>query len=73
MWRWPRPELALLAVVAAVLDLWALGRNGWPSRRSGPALAILRAESLDGQAPEGVHRPANLEDAFVALTGEEIE
>ena len=29
MWRWPRPELALLAVVAAVLDLWALGRNGW--------------------------------------------
>src|SRR5436190_1216923 len=29
VWRWPRPELALLAVVAAVLDLWALGRNGW--------------------------------------------
>ncbi len=24
-------------------------------------------------APEGVRRPANLEDAFVALTGEEIE
>ena len=48
-------------------------RNGWPSRRSGPALAILRAECLDGQAPEGVRRPANLEDAFVALTGEEIE
>jgi lipooligosaccharide transport system ATP-binding protein len=48
-------------------------RNGWSSRRSGPALAILRAESLDGQVPEGVRRPANLEDAFVALTGEEIE
>jgi lipooligosaccharide transport system ATP-binding protein len=48
-------------------------RNGWSSRRSGPALAILRAESLDGDAPEGVRRPANLEDAFVALTGEEIE
>ena len=48
-------------------------RNGWSSRRSGPALAILRAECLDGQAPEGVRRPANLEDAFVALTGEEIE
>jgi lipooligosaccharide transport system ATP-binding protein len=47
--------------------------NGWPSRRSGPAVAILRAETLDGMAPEGVHRPANLEDAFVALTGEEIE
>ncbi len=47
--------------------------NGWQSRRSGPALAIMRAEELDGEAPEGVRRPANLEDAFVALTGEEIE
>lgn len=47
--------------------------NGWSSRRSGPAVAIMRAESLDGLAPEGVRRPANLEDAFVALTGEEIE
>src|SRR5438445_1979194 len=48
-------------------------RRGWQSRRSGPALAIMRAETLDGEAPEGVLRPANLEDAFVALTGEEIE
>jgi lipooligosaccharide transport system ATP-binding protein len=48
-------------------------RSGWPSRRSGPAVAIMRAEELDGEAPEGVRRPANLEDAFVALTGEEIE
>jgi lipooligosaccharide transport system ATP-binding protein len=48
-------------------------RNGWQSRRSGPALAIMRAESLNGEAPNGVRRPANLEDAFVALTGEEIE
>ena len=47
--------------------------NGWSSRRSGPAVAIMRAEELDGSAPEGVRRPANLEDAFVALTGEEIE
>jgi lipooligosaccharide transport system ATP-binding protein len=50
-----------------------VARNGWQSRRSGPALAIMRAETLDGDAPEGVRRPANLEDAFVALTGEEIE
>jgi lipooligosaccharide transport system ATP-binding protein len=48
-------------------------RHGWQSRRSGPALAIMRAEELNGEAPEGVRRPANLEDAFVALTGEEIE
>ncbi|HEX3911659.1 MAG TPA: ABC transporter ATP-binding protein [Solirubrobacteraceae bacterium] len=47
--------------------------KSWDSRRSGPALAIMRAEQLDGEAPEGVRRPANLEDAFVALTGEEIE
>jgi len=47
--------------------------NGWASRRSGPAVAILRAETLDGLAPDGVRRPANLEDAFVALTGESIE
>jgi lipooligosaccharide transport system ATP-binding protein len=48
-------------------------RSGWQSRRSGPAVAILRAETVNGQAPEGIRRPANLEDAFVALTGEEIE
>jgi lipooligosaccharide transport system ATP-binding protein len=47
--------------------------SGWAHRRSGPAVALLGAESLDGQAPEGVRRPANLEDAFVALTGEMIE
>lgn len=47
--------------------------NGWSSRRSGPAVAIMRAEQLNGIAPEGMRRPANLEDAFVALTGEEIE
>lgn len=49
------------------------GAEGWTSRRSGPAVAILNAETLGDRAPEGVLRPANLEDAFVALTGEEIE
>ena len=47
--------------------------RGWEHRRSGPAVAVLRAEDLDGEAPEGVRRPANLEDAFVALTGQAIE
>ena len=47
--------------------------RGWSSRRSGAALAIMRAEELGADAPEGASRPANLEDAFVALTGEEIE
>ncbi len=27
--RLPRPELALLLVLAAVLNLWALSQNGW--------------------------------------------
>jgi lipooligosaccharide transport system ATP-binding protein len=48
-------------------------RRGWRHRRSGPAVAVLRAEELNGDAPDGVRRPANLEDAFVALTGQEIE
>ena len=39
----------------------------------GPALAILHAERHDGTLPEGVRRAATLEDAFVVLTGEEIE
>ena len=47
--------------------------RGWESRRSGPAVAIMRAEALGEDAPEGTLRPASLEDAFVALTGEEIE
>jgi lipooligosaccharide transport system ATP-binding protein len=57
--------------LAAVGELAA--QRGWSSRRSGPAIAIMRAEALGAQAPEGTLRPANLEDAFVTLTGEEIE
>jgi lipooligosaccharide transport system ATP-binding protein len=48
-------------------------REGWRTRRSGPAVVIVHAERIDGRAPGGVRRPANLEDAFVMLTGEEIE
>ncbi len=59
---------AELADVVTLAD-----ERGWAHRRSGAAIAIMRAESLDGDAPAGVHRPANLEDAFVALTGEQIE
>ncbi len=47
--------------------------RAWQHRRSGPAVAILRAESLNGELPAGVRRPASLEDAFVTLTGELIE
>ncbi len=61
----PPAELAELEAKAT--------ERGWPYRRSGPAVALLEAERLNGDAPEGVRRPANLEDAFVALTGQEIE
>jgi lipooligosaccharide transport system ATP-binding protein len=49
----------------------AQGR-GWPTRRTGTSVTILRAEELDGDAPEGERRVANLEDVFVLLTGEEV-
>jgi lipooligosaccharide transport system ATP-binding protein len=49
------------------------GREGWVTRRSGPALAILHAERHGDGLPDGERRAATLEDAFVTLTGEEIE
>ena len=42
---------------------------GLATRRTGTSVALLR---LNGEAPEGERRPANLEDVFVLLTGEEI-
>jgi lipooligosaccharide transport system ATP-binding protein len=59
---------------ARLEELRAQGeRAGWAMRRSGPALAILHAERHDSTLPEGTRRAATLEDAFVVLTGEEIE
>ncbi|HEV2771982.1 MAG TPA: ABC transporter ATP-binding protein [Thermoleophilaceae bacterium] len=48
--------------------------GGFATRRSGPALAILGTErSGNGSIPGGHPRPANLEDAFVLLTGADVE
>jgi lipooligosaccharide transport system ATP-binding protein len=47
-------------------------QRGWPTRRTGTSVTILRAEALNGDVPEGERRNANLEDVFVLLTGEEI-
>jgi lipooligosaccharide transport system ATP-binding protein len=49
---------------------WAASA-GRVTRRTGPGLAIMRAEEGNGSFPEGERRPANLEDAFVLLTGEQ--
>ena len=54
----------------AEVEAAAQGR-GLHTRRTGTSVAILDARSgVDGF--EGEHRPANLEDVFVLLTGEEI-
>ena len=45
---------------------------GLRTRRTGTSISVLGVEGADGRAPEGERRPANLEDVFVLLTGEEI-
>ncbi len=47
--------------------------EGYATRRSGPALAILGVERANGAVPDGYRRPASLEDVFVVLTGAEVE
>lgn len=46
---------------------------GLRTRRTGTSISVLGAEDGDGRTPEGERRPANLEDVFVLLTGEEID
>jgi lipooligosaccharide transport system ATP-binding protein len=61
----------LLEVEAAARD------TGMSTRRTGPSVSVLRAEfmpeSLADSLGDAVTRRANLEDVFVALTGEVIE
>jgi lipooligosaccharide transport system ATP-binding protein len=45
---------------------------GFRTRRTGTSVSVLGIEGADGRAPDGDRRPANLEDVFVLLTGEEI-
>ena len=47
------------------------GAAGLRTRRTGTSVSILGIDG-DGFAVEGERRPANLEDVFVLLTGEEI-
>jgi lipooligosaccharide transport system ATP-binding protein len=44
---------------------------GLRTRRTGTSVSVLGADG-NGELPEGVRRPANLEDVFVLLTGEEV-
>ena len=46
---------------------------GLRTRRTGTSVAVLSpGRDIDGAAPAGERRPANLEDVFVLLTGEQI-
>jgi lipooligosaccharide transport system ATP-binding protein len=48
------------------------GASGLRTRRTGTSISILGINGSNGFAIEGERRPANLEDVFVLLTGEEI-
>jgi lipooligosaccharide transport system ATP-binding protein len=65
----PPPRLLEVERVAA--------SAGLPTRRTGPAVAVLRADTASDAVraalPDAVPRPANLEDVFVLLTGEKVE
>jgi lipooligosaccharide transport system ATP-binding protein len=45
---------------------------GMRTRRTGTSVSVLGADGTNGFAGSGERRPANLEDVFVLLTGEEI-
>jgi lipooligosaccharide transport system ATP-binding protein len=45
---------------------------GLRSRRTGTSVALLSPDGVNGDVPDGHRRPANLEDVFVLLTGQEI-
>jgi lipooligosaccharide transport system ATP-binding protein len=46
---------------------------GLRTRRTGTSIAVLGTARANGHVPDGERRPANLEDVFVLLTGEQID
>jgi lipooligosaccharide transport system ATP-binding protein len=48
------------------------GAAGLRTRRTGTSVSILGVDGANGWSGQGERRPANLEDVFVLLTGEEI-
>jgi lipooligosaccharide transport system ATP-binding protein len=46
---------------------------GLRTRRTGTSISILGVDGGNGLPFEGERRPANLEDVFVLLTGEQID
>jgi lipooligosaccharide transport system ATP-binding protein len=60
----PPPRLAEVEAQA--------GEAGLRTRRTGTSISVLGLDGANGFAADGERRPANLEDVFVLLTGEEI-
>ena len=79
----PPPELVVEHAGREVLEVYGppprlaeveaeAGAAGLRTRRTGTSISILGVDGGNGFAIEGERRPANLEDVFVLLTGEEI-
>jgi lipooligosaccharide transport system ATP-binding protein len=49
------------------------GAAGFRTRRTGTSVSVLGLDGANGLGVDGERRPANLEDVFVLLTGEEID
>src|SRR5690349_22398327 len=68
-----REALEVYGPPARLLEIESDARErGWPTRRTGTSVTILRVDGLNGELPDGERRVATLEDVFVLLTGEEI-
>jgi lipooligosaccharide transport system ATP-binding protein len=68
-----REAIEVYGAPAALAEAEAAAQAaGFRTRRTGTSISVLGIEGADGRAPEGERRPANLEDVFVLLTGEEI-
>jgi lipooligosaccharide transport system ATP-binding protein len=68
-----REAIEVYGPPARLAEVEAAARaDGLRTRRTGTSISLLGVEDRDGNAPEGERRPANLEDVFVLLTGEEI-
>jgi lipooligosaccharide transport system ATP-binding protein len=68
-----REVVEVYGAPAKLAEVEATSRSaGLRTRRTGTSISILGVDAADGRAPDGERRPANLEDVFVLLTGEEI-
>jgi lipooligosaccharide transport system ATP-binding protein len=79
----PPPELVLEHAGHEVIEVYGpparlaeveseAGAAGLRTRRTGTSISILGVDGANGWSEQGERRPANLEDVFVLLTGEEI-